>query len=266
MVVHLFGQVSDIDPILEIAKKYQLLVIEDSCETMFAKYKGRPAGSFGDISCFSTYTAHLIVTGVGGIACTNNKEYSIVLKSLANHGRHPLYLNIDDDKDLDKTSLSNVISKRFYFNRIGYSSRITEMEAALGLAQLERKDQMLAKRYRNANYLIEGLRHLEDHFQLPWWPDHSEHAFMMFPVVIRPESAVTKEALVNYLEMSNIETRDMLPLINQPIYRQLYGNMEDSYPVAKWINQKGFYIGCHQLLTEHELDYMIDIFGRFFSL
>jgi perosamine synthetase len=87
MVVHLFGLVADMDPIMEIAKKHNLRVIEDSCETIGVTYKGKKAGSFGDISCFSTYVAHLIVTGVGGLAVTKDDKYAEVLRSLANHGR-----------------------------------------------------------------------------------------------------------------------------------------------------------------------------------
>ena len=96
--VNLFGLSCEIDKILEIAKKYKLKVMEDSCETMFVKYKGKPVGSLSDISCFSTYVAHLLVTGVGGLAITNKDEYAIAMKSIVNHGRDSIYLHIDDDK------------------------------------------------------------------------------------------------------------------------------------------------------------------------
>lgn len=264
MVVHLFGQAADMDPIMILAKKYKLKVIEDSCETMFVKYKGNPVGSFGDVSCFSTYVAHLLVTGVGGLACTNNKKYALKIKSLANHGRDGIYLSIDDDKNLDQKKLQQVVSRRFKFVSLGYSFRATEMEAALGLAQLEKKDDNLNKRQKNAKYLISKLSIWDKYIQLPSYPKESEHAFMMFPVVIKKGSGVKKKELVMYLEKNNIETRDMLPLINQPIYKKLFGDLESKYPVAKWINNNGFYIGCHPGLTKSDLDYIIDKFNHFF--
>ncbi len=265
MVVHLFGQPADMDPIMKIARKYKLRIIEDSCETMFARYKGKTVGSFGDISCFSTYIAHMMVTGVGGLACTNNRHYATIMRSLANHGRDGIYMSMDDDQKLERKKLVQVVSRRFHFIRTGYSFRATEMEAALGVAQLTRKDAILAIRKRNANYLIQGLRDLESYLQLPSWPSHSDHVFMVFPLVIGRDSGIKKKDLVMFLEEHNIETRDLVPLINQPIYRTLYGNQDSHYPVAHWINEKGFYIGCHQKMSRRDLDYIICVFHAFFE-
>ncbi|MDP3778899.1 MAG: DegT/DnrJ/EryC1/StrS family aminotransferase [bacterium] len=265
MVVHLFGQPADMDPIIKIARKHKLRIIEDSCETMFARYKGKVVGSFGDISCFSTYIAHVMVTGVGGLSCTNNRKYATIMRSLANHGRDGIYMNIDDDKNLESKQLVQVVSRRFNFVRMGYSFRATEMEAALGIAQLTRKDAIIAARQRNARYLIKGLRDLEHSLQLPSWPSYSDHIFMVFPLVIRQGSGIRKKDMVMFLEEHNIETRDLVPLINQPIYRTLYGNQNSRYPIAHWINQNGFYIGCHQKMSRHDLDYIISAFHAFFE-
>ena len=266
MVVHLFGQPADMDPIMKIAKKHNLKVIEDSCETMFVKYKGRPVGSIGDISCFSTYAAHLVVTGVGGITCTNHPAYARVLKSLANHGRDGIYTSIDDDKNLDQQGLFSVVSRRFRFERLGYSFRSTEMEAALGVAQLERYKTILSRRQANAARLIRGLTPFKKYIQLPWHPALVGHAFMMFPIVIRKKSGIKKSDLVMFLEEHNIETRDMLPLTNQPVYKKLFGDdIEHRYPVAKWVNENGFYIGSHQKMTPDEIRYIIRACKEFFG-
>lgn len=265
MVVHLFGQPADMDPIIKIARRHKLRIIEDSCETMFACYKGNVVGSFGDISCFSTYTAHMIVTGVGGLACTNNRKYATIMRSLANHGRDGIYMSMDDDQHLGQKQLAQVVSRRFNFIRLGYSFRATEMEAALGVAQLTRKDAIIAARQSNAAYFIRGLRDLERYLQLPSWPSHSDHVFMVFPLVIRQSSGIQKKDLVIFLEEHNIETRNLVPLINQPIHRKLYGNQNSRYPVAHWINQNGFYIGCHQKMLRREMDYIIRVFHAFFE-
>jgi dTDP-4-amino-4,6-dideoxygalactose transaminase len=272
MVVHLFGQPADMDPIMKIAKKHKLKVIEDSCETMFTRYKGKSVGSFGDIGCFSTYVAHLLVTGVGGIAITNNKKYAEVLRSLANHGRDGIYISIDDDKGKKGRVLQQIVERRFRFIRNGYSYRVTELEGALGCAQLDIAEQILAKRQTHASYLIDRLKPLEQYIQLPIQEEDRGHAFMMFPIVIRKGLGIKKMHLVHYLESHGVETRDMLPLINQPFYKKQFSIRTKDYPVAHWINTHGFYIGCHQEMdTVHEesqqthLDIAADLLHRYFK-
>ena len=163
--VHLLGLPADMDPIINIAKKHRLKIIEDSAETMFARYKGRAVGSLGDIGCFSTYIAHYIVTGVGGLNTTADKDLAIRLRSLMNHGRDSIYLNIDDDNTDDKQKLREIISKRFKFVTLGHSFRATEMEAALGLSQLNRKDEIIARRKIIAAKYLKGLSDLNEYLQ-----------------------------------------------------------------------------------------------------
>lgn len=264
MVVHLFGQPADMRPIMSLARKHKLKIIEDSCETMFANYRGKPVGSFGDIACFSTYIAHLIITGVGGIALTNNKKYAEIMRSLANHGRDNIYISIDDDKDKQGRSFRKIVANRFHFIRPGYSFRVTEMEGALGCAQLEEVGRTFLQRKKNAEYLITKLQPLKEFIQLPSHPPYTGHVFMIFPLVLLP-GAGSKRALVNYLEERGIETRDMMPLINQPYYKKTFHITKGQFPVADWINASGFYIGCHQYMHKNELDYIINTFINYFD-
>lgn len=262
---HLFGQPADMQPIMNIARKHKLKVIEDSCETMFAKYRGGTVGSLGDIACFSMYVAHLIVTGVGGIITTNNPRYAAVLRSIANHGRDGIYISMDDARDKKNTELHEVVARRFRFIREGYSSRLTEFEGALGCAQLEEVEPTFEVRKRNAAYLTDKLSVFKHLIQLPEYPSYSDHVFMMFPIVIQKGAGVQKKKLVNFLEDNGIETRDMLPLINQPIVKSKFKVESSKYPVANWVNSNGFYIGCHQDMSKKELEYIVDIFTTFFK-
>ena len=259
--VHLFGHPADMDPIRGIAARHGLKIIEDSCETMFASYNGQRVGSLGDIGCFSTYVAHILVTGIGGISTTRDPEYAVRLRSLANHGRDSIYISIDDDENKSPEELRMIVARRFNFTSVGHSFRITEMEAALGLAQLEEWESIVAARRANARSLSRKLAHLESYLQLPAIRPGSEHSFMMFPIVLRDEPKVE---LVNFLEQNGVETRDMLPLTSEPLYHRLLGWREEDYQKAQWINQSGFYVGCHQDLTETDLDYMTELFERFF--
>lgn len=259
--VHLFGQPADLNPISEIAARYNLKIIEDSAETMFASYCGRRVGSLGDIGCFSTYVAHLLITGVGGLNTTNNPDYAVKLRSLMNHGRDSIYISIDDDKNKSVEELRMIVARRFKFVSVGHSFRATELEAALGLAQLETWESMIEARRANGKFLLHKLSHLDSYLQLPKIRPGSEHSFMMFPIILCNEP---KTALVNFLEENGVETRDMLPLTNQPVYHNLLNWREEDYPVAKWINDNGFYVASHQDLTEFDLDYMAELFERFF--
>ena len=244
--VHLMGLPCDMKPIWEICRRHKLKIIEDSCETMFATYYGKKVGSLGDIGAFSTYVAHYLETGVGGLTTTDDPDLAVRIKSLMNHGRDSIYLSIDDDKGKKGNALLDVAKRRFRFVRLGYSSRCTEMEAAIGLAQLQEKNTIVKGRRRIAEQYTEAFRDLQDQIQLPMEPKGRTHMYMLYPLVLRHKS---KWGLIRHLESQGVETRELMPMINQPIYRKLFGNLEKKFPVARWINQGGLYLGCHQFLT-----------------
>jgi perosamine synthetase len=246
MPVHMFGLPADMAPLMEFSRHHGLRVIEDSCETMFARYRGRTVGSFGDVGCFSTYVAHFIVTGVGGLATTSDPD--------------SIYLNISDDAGKRGEELHEIVARRFSFVRLGHSLRATEFEAALGLAQLENYQGIVNHRLSIARRYMEGLADLRDYLQLPTVPPDREHVFMLFPIVVREG---TKRGLVNFLEDRLIETRDMMPLLSQPVYRRIFGDLLPQYPVSQWIDRGGFYIGCHPYLSDEQVSYIIDTIREF---
>lgn len=253
--VHTFGQPCDMGVVSLMADIHRLRIIEDSCESMAVKHHGRPVGRWGDIGVFSTYAAHLLVTGVGGIATTNNPDYARVMKSLVNHGIDLTELPTGEAYD------PTWLARKFRFTRVGHSFRLTELEAALGLAQLDDLPAIICKRQQNAAYLTEGLKPLEDRLQLPKVRPNTEHSFMMFPLICR--QAGTRDALCQHLEKNGIGTRLMLPLIRQPVYNGLWE--PDDYPVAGWIDANGFYLGCHQNLSRDDLDFVVEKVGEFFN-
>lgn len=266
MPVHTFGQPCEMDAIIALCRKHHLHLIEDCAEAHFATYKNKPVGSFGIMSCFSTYVAHTITTGVGGITITSDPDLAAICRSLIAHGRACTCEKCiaSDPKAVCKLRMQTEMDKRFMMVRLGYSYRIGELEGALGLAQLENKDLIMNSRKKNAHYLSEKLKRYQDYIQLPHYPDYIDHSFMMYPLVVKEEAPFTRRELVEFLEKKNIESRPMLPLLNQPIYRKLFGEIEQDYPVAQWINENGFYIGCHHGLKEDHLDYIGICFEEFF--
>ncbi len=265
--VHCFGMPCDMEKISEIAKKHDLRIIEDCAESHFAKINGKTVGSFSDIMACSTYVAHTLTTGVGGVMCTNDTNLAEILRSLVAHGRACTCERCiaSDANQVCPKRLKTDMDRRFTFVRLGYSYRVGELEGALGLGQLERADEIMDARHKNAEYLIGGLECVEKYIQLPRHPENIEHTYMMFPILVKPESPVSKNEIVKYLESKNIETRPMLPLLNQPIYKELFGDIEKDYPNAEYIDKNGFYIGCHHGLGKEELDYEIETIKEIFA-
>lgn len=257
MPVHVGGLPCDMAPILDIAERRGLRIVEDSAETMFAHDRGRPVGSFGDVGCFSTYAAHVITTGVGGLCTTNDDDLFEMLKSLMNHGRDTRYIRMDDDARADGAELLEIADSRFSFVRLGHSFRATEMEAALGVAQLEEREALCARRKELAARLDAGLAHLDGLLQLPRIRPGAEHSYMFYPLVVT-DPGVSRDDLVHHLEEHAVETRPLLPLINQPIYRRLFGDLDDEYPVAARLNRTAFYVGCHPDMTLDDADYVVE--------
>jgi len=256
--VHLFGLPADMPKIKTIADTHNLQIIEDSCETMFARCHGKYVGSWGDMACFSTYIAHLITGGVGGLVITDNPELMRISRSLMAHGRDSIYTSIDDDNDPTKT----IIERRFSFERVGYSYRVTELEAAIALSELEQWESNIGIRRRNAAALTGWLSDIGE-LQLPSTPLGFEHSFMMYPMVLKEGS---RDRLLMHLEENSIETRYLFPLLTQPVYRRLFPGLDADYPTAKYLGEQGFFIGIHQGLNEDDIKYVSDVIHDFFGV
>ena len=244
MPVHLLGKPANMSLITKIARKYKLKVIEDSCESMFVKHIGE-----GDVACFSFYVAHLLVTGVGGMAVTNDKRLADMIRSLIFHGRDNRYLKLEDDDVPTK----EIVDARFRFLYPGYSARATEVEAALGLVELENYGQMLLTRQENALRLAMGL---VDYNEIPFSYYTEPHSFMMFPYVTE-----NRDELMMFMEKRGITTRTLMPLLNQPYIKKTI-RLKD-YPVSNRVLRCGMLFGCHQDLTRKDLDYIVETIREF---
>lgn len=258
IVVHVGGQMASMDSIVQLCRKYKLKLIEDSCETMFAMYKSKICGTFGDISCFSTYAAHLLTTGAGGLACTQDDELASLMRSYANHGRNTDYLPPHHQTKNKKDFIKN----RFRFDRIGYSCRSTELDAAVGCGELEVILENIERRRAVATLLNSMLGESCPLLQLPVSQLYRTHNYMFYPLVISEKAGFRKEKLVTYLESKDIETRDLLPILNQPCYKGRW--KAEDYPTAKYLLDHAFYIPCHPLMTKDDVFYIAGVFENFF--
>lgn len=222
--VHLFGLPSPIP-------KTKLKVVEDSCETFGVHVLT------GDMACFSFYMSHHVSAGVGGMIITNSDRYMRVARSYMNHGR------IDD-------------GSHFQFGRSGYSSRATEMEAAVGLAALERFPEDLKKRIHLANIYRIKLWNT-DSLQLIV---DSRHSWMFYPVLLKEGN---RDKLLLHLRKNGIESREAMPLINQPVFRDMY--KKGSCPNAENWTKNGLLLPLHPLMEEKDVDYVCSKVKGFFA-
>jgi len=251
--VHAFGMPADMPMVAEIANSHNLKVIEDSCECMYVEFNGLSVGAWGDAAAFSTYAAHILVTGVGGM-CTvrNNPELAVKIRSLVNHG-----IDIQDLPSGDVYEQS-FLGRRFRFNSIGHSFRVTEIESAIGIEGLRNFYDVLSARQSNARMLSQLLSNVEE-LQLPSERMGTESSWMVYPVVVKNGS---KHPLMIHLRKNGIESRDLLPLTNQPCYDFID---PAAYPVSQWLNHSGLYIGCHQDITEEEIIYTSEVIKNFYE-
>lgn len=250
--VHPFGQGADMPAIMDVAQWKGLKILEDSCEAMGVKVGGKYVGSWGNVGCFSTYVAHLITGGIGGIGITDDPEIASKMRSLVNHGIELSSLPSGESYD------PSFLARNFTFSSIGHSFRITELEAALLLPQLENLEDILARRRGVAAAISATLWPYGGHAQLPATREFGEHAFMVYPIVLYHQD---KHKFMAFLRANNVECRDMLPLTTQPCY-----NFDPAlYPVADNINRRGLYIGCHQDVSAENISRLENVFQIWFE-
>lgn len=234
MVVHIYGLPTDMDPVLELAKKYNLYVIEDAAEMHGQMYKGQPCGGFGDISIFSFYPNKHITTGEGGMILTNNPSIAERCESLRNLCFKP--------------------ERRFVHDEIGFNYRMTNMQAAIGLAQLEQLDKFVEKKREMGALYTELLQDVPG-LQLPVIKtDYAENIYWVFAIVLNDELNITVDKVVSELAAEGIGTRPFFwPMHEQPIFEKMGFLNEESFPNAEKIARRGFYIPSGLNLSQDQI-------------
>ena len=237
LVVHIFGLPVDLDPILELAKKNDIKIIEDAAEMHGQTYNGNPCGSFGDISTFSFYPNKHITTGEGGMIVTNDAQLAEDCRSLRNLCFQP--------------------EKRFVHERFGWNYRMTNIQAALGLAQLERLDEFVERKRIMGKKYTQGLRVLNE-VQLPLEKtDYAENIYWVFGVVLDDSIGFDAEEAMKMLEEKGIGCRPFFcPMNQQPVLRKMGFFIDESYPVAERLYKQGFYIPSGVALNSEQINHV----------
>ena len=269
LVVHLMGKAADMDAIKEIAKKHNLYVIEDAAEAYGGEYKRKNVGTLGDMVAFSTYVAHLVSTIEGGVITTDNSDFAEILRSLRSHGRackcEVCTLNIKGGYCPKRFQYGEDI--RFLFERIGFSSKMNELEAAVGISNLDIYNEIFGKRRKNLLSLMEKFEKFKPYLTTIKEEKDEKIGPHAFPIIIQEEAPFKRRELVDYLEKNEIETRHLFSSMpTQCKGFSFLGYKLGDFPEAEYIGSNGLHIGVHQDLNEEHIDYFIEKVNEFLSI
>lgn len=268
IIPSLLGNVPDMRRLKKIAAKHNLYFIEDSCDTLGAVFKGKPTGTFSDISTTSFYGSHVITAGGGGgMICVNNPQWARELKVLRGWGRASAITESDDVEERYKARVDGIpYDAKFVYSKIGYNFLPLEISAAFGLAQLAKLKKSSRIRQKNFNELMQFFRSYEQFFVLPRVLPQVTTNWLAFPLTIRPEAPFSRLDIVRHLEKHGIQTRPLFSgnVLKQPGFRDIRARLPfRSYPVTDLVTTQGFVIGCHHGLEKKHLDYIKEAFTQF---
>ncbi|MCQ2754533.1 MAG: lipopolysaccharide biosynthesis protein RfbH [bacterium] len=287
-LAHTLGNSYDLDKILELAEKYNLWVIEDSCDALGGKYKGKKIGTIGHIGTFSFYPAHHLTMGEGGAVVTNDPLLHKIIMSYRDWGRDcccpPGNDGICGKRFTQQLgNLPYGYDHKYTYSHVGYNLKITDWQAALGCSQIEKLDKFLAVRKRNAELLTEKLSDLQDYLILPKINKDVEPSWFGYLISVKDSTNFTKQELVEYLEKNKIGTRQLFAgnILRQPMIVDdeeiefRIGNSklmtsrdltEDSYkllPKTEFIMNNTFWVGTFPALGEKEIERISDTIHKF---
>ncbi|HZV19791.1 MAG TPA: lipopolysaccharide biosynthesis protein RfbH [Sphingobium sp.] len=272
MVAHTLGNPFDLGEVMRVAEKHNLWVIEDCCDALGATYDGKGVGTFGHIGTLSFYPAHHITMGEGGAVFTDKPRLKRVIESMRDWGRDcwcaPGMDNTCGKRFARKLgSLPMGYDHKYTYGHAGYNLKITDMQAAVGLAQLDHLDGFIAARQRNFVRLTELLTPFEDVLILPKATPNSEPSWFGYPITLRPESGINREDLVQYLNRQNIGTRLLFGgnLLRQPYMKGRNYRVVGDLANADLVTTNTFWLGVFPGLTEDHLTYMAEMLGNFLA-
>jgi len=263
MLAHSLGNPFDLDKVTELCKKYKLWLIEDCCDALGSTYKGKMVGTFGDIGTLSFYPAHHITMGEGGAVFTNNTELKLIAESFRDWGRD-CYCPPGQDNTCNKRfcwklgDLPEGYDHKYTYSHLGYNLKITDMQAACALAQLEKVDLFVRARKDNFNYLKNRLKSCEDFLQLPQSTEHSDPSWFGFPITLKESCPVSRLELTSYLDQNKIGTRLLFAgnLIRQPYMIGAKYRISGSLNNTDNVMNNTFWIGVQPSLTSEMLEFV----------
>ncbi|MBV7272802.1 lipopolysaccharide biosynthesis protein RfbH [Clostridiaceae bacterium UIB06] len=275
VLTHMLGNPAEMDKIMAIAKKYNLYVVEDTCDALDSKYDGKHCGTFGDISTFSFYPAHHITMGEGGAVCTNSTELYRNAVSLRDWGRACFCQTGEANPngacghrfDFKFEGFPEGYDHKYVHSNIGYNLKPLDIQCSMGIEQLEKLTEFTKRRRYNFKILYDCLKKYEDRLILPKSLPKSDPAWFAFPLTVRENAKFTKRDFVIYLENKLIETRSLFAgnILKHPGYKNIECKISGEMKYSDQVLHNTFFIGVYPGIDNEKLDYMVKCLKDFLS-
>jgi len=278
---HVLGNPPNMRWVMELVKRYDLLLLEDCCDALGTTYDGNPLGSFGIMATCSFYPAHHITMGEGGYVACNTYEQEVILRSFREWGRGCYCVGPEANKlqcgtcgkrfsEWIPSLKDQIFDHKYVYDEIGYNLKPIEMQGAIGIVQLTKLDEIHSLRKRNYKLMFEIYSKYEEYFHLPRAQENSDPSWFAFPLTIRKGAPFNRNDIVDYLETNLIQTRPYFAgnLLLQPAYSHLM-NAEDAkkeFPIATFVMQNTFFHGTSPVITPEQINYIGYTVDNFMSL
>jgi len=262
---HTLGNPFNVAAVSEFARKHSLWLIEDCCDALGSAFGGRHVGTFGDMATFSFYPAHHITMGEGGCVGTSQPRLTKLIESFRDWGRDCWCAPGKDNTcgkrfDWQLGTLPHGYDHKYTYSHVGYNLKVSDMQAAAGVAQLEKLESFIEARRNNFAYLTDELQSLSRTFLLPHATPGSEPSWFGYPMAVRPESGLERDEVIRFLDSRKIGTRLLFGgnLLRQPAYRDIEKRVIGDLPNSDFITNNVFWIGVYPGLTKPMLDYVVE--------
>lgn len=271
-LAHTLGNPFDLEQIIDIVEENDLWLIEDNCDALGSRYKGKLTGTFGHLATVSFYPAHHITTGEGGGVITDNEKLAKIVRSFRDWGRD-CYCEGGENNTCGKRfsqqlgDLPYGYDHKYVYSHIGYNLKMTDMQAAIGCAQMDKLEYFIEKRKHNFNRIYKGLKPYEDYLILHKATEYSDPSWFVFVLTVKENERFTRNELTSYLESNMIETRNLFSgnLLRHPAFINIKHRVVGDLKNTDYIMNNTFFIGVYPGVTEEKLDYIIKKIDEFFK-
>jgi CDP-6-deoxy-D-xylo-4-hexulose-3-dehydrase len=272
MLAHTLGVPFDVDAVMALVEEHDLWLVEDNCDALGARYRDRLTGTFGHLATSSFYPAHHITTGEGGMVVTDREDLARIARSIRDWGRD-CYCAGGENNTCGKRfaqqfgSLPYGYDHKYVYSHLGYNLKATDMQAAIGCAQLARLDDFVAARKQNHARLREALVRYEDRLLLPVAPPDSDPSWFSFVVTVRDDAGFSRHSLTAHLEANRIETRSLFSgnLLRHPAFQDVECRVVGDLANTETITNNTFFVGVYPGIDAARMDHVIDTFDRFMA-